>query len=38
VADLLVVNLWTKEVGRYTASQYGIIRTIMELNIRLFKQ
>ncbi len=38
VADLLVLNLWTKEVGRYTASQYGIIRVIMEMNLRLFRQ
>jgi hypothetical protein len=38
MADTLVINLWTHDVGRHTGSQYGLLKVIFEVNLKLFKQ
>lgn len=38
MADLLIVNMWTVDIGRYTASNYGVLKTIFEMNLKLFQQ
>lgn len=38
MADLLMINMWTVDIGRYTASNYGVLKTIFEMNLKLFQQ
>ena len=34
--DLLIINMWTFDIGRYTASNLGILSTIFKLYLKLF--
>jgi len=36
VAELLIINMWEHDIGRYTASNYGILKTVIEVNLQLF--
>lgn len=36
ISNILLVNLWLNDIGRFGASNYDIIRTIFELNMQLF--
>jgi hypothetical protein len=38
MADALVINMWTNDVGRYTASNYGVLKIVFEMNLKLFQQ
>lgn len=38
LAEVLIVNMWEHDIGRYTASNYGILKTILEVNLQLFQQ
>ncbi|CAG9316188.1 SEY1_1 [Blepharisma stoltei] len=38
VSDILMVNMWTSEIGRYKAASIGLLKTIFEANLRLFSQ
>lgn len=38
IADVLMINLWTTDVGRYAASNYGLLKVIFEVNLKLFAQ
>jgi len=35
---VLIINLWTTDIGRYRASNYGLLQVIFEVNLRLFGQ
>lgn len=35
-SDVLMVNMWTSEIGRYKAASVGLLKTIFEVNLRLF--
>ena len=37
LAEILIVNMWYHDIGRYTASNFGILKTIFEVNLQLFK-
>lgn len=37
-AQVLMINIWTQEVGRFTGSNYDILKVIFESNLKLFKQ
>jgi len=37
MAEILVINMWENDIGRYTASNLGILKTIFEVNLQLFK-
>lgn len=36
ISNLLLVNLWLNDIGRFSASNYEILRTVFELNMQLF--
>lgn len=36
ISNILLVNIWLNDIGRFGASNYDIIRTIFELNMQLF--
>lgn len=38
LADLLIINMWTSDIGRYTASNYGVLKIVFEMNLKLFQQ
>jgi len=38
IADVLLINMWTQDVGRYGASNYGLLKIIFEVNLKLFGQ
>ena len=38
LSNVLIINLWTQEIGRFTASNYEIIKIIFEINMRFFNQ
>ena len=38
MADVLVINMWTTDIGRYGASNYGLLKVIFEVNLKLFYQ
>lgn len=38
IADCLLINMWTTDIGRYGASNYGLLRVIFEVNLKLFGQ
>ena len=38
IADVLLINMWTQDIGRYGASNYGLLRVIFEVNLKLFGQ
>ena len=38
IADVLIINLWTTDVGRHTASNLGLLKVIFEVNLKLFAQ
>ena len=35
-SDILMVNMWTSEIGRYKAASVGLLKTIFEVNLKLF--
>ena len=37
-ADCLLINMWTTDIGRYGASNYGLLKVIFEVNLKLFGQ
>lgn len=37
MSNILIINLWTNEIGRFSACNYEIIKVIFELNIKLFR-
>jgi hypothetical protein len=38
LTDVLIINMWEKDVGRHGASNYGLFKTIFEVNLKLFGQ
>lgn len=36
VAEVLIINMWEHDIGRYTASNYGILKTVFEVDLQLF--
>jgi len=38
VSEVLMVNMWTSEIGRYKAASVGLLKTIFEVNLKLFNQ
>jgi GTPase Era involved in 16S rRNA processing len=36
ISNVLIVNLWTHEIGRYKAASVGLLKTIFEVNMKLF--
>ena len=38
MSDVLMINMWTNDIGRYTASNYGILKVVFEQNLKLKQQ
>lgn len=38
VADAVIVNMWYQDLGRYAASNYGLLKTVFAVNLELFQQ
>jgi len=38
LAEVLLVNLWMHDIGRYEAANYGLLRAVFELNLQLFSK
>lgn len=38
LADCLCINLWYHSLGNFTASGYGLLKTVMQVNLELFAQ
>eukprot|EP00915_Cephaloidophora_sp_WS-2016_P007746 GHVH01010666.1.p1 GENE.GHVH01010666.1~~GHVH01010666.1.p1 ORF type:complete len:801 (+),score=133.39 GHVH01010666.1:116-2518(+) len=36
LSDVVVMNMWYTDLGRYTASNYGLLRTVLQVNLELF--
>eukprot|EP01088_Endostelium_zonatum_P001019 TRINITY_DN11299_c0_g1_i1.p1 TRINITY_DN11299_c0_g1~~TRINITY_DN11299_c0_g1_i1.p1 ORF type:complete len:805 (+),score=234.74 TRINITY_DN11299_c0_g1_i1:47-2416(+) len=36
LAEILIINMWTNDVGRYHGANIGLLKTIFELNLQLF--
>ena len=36
IADVLMINMWMNDIGRYGASNYGLLKVIFECNLKLF--
>ncbi|RNF19357.1 uncharacterized protein Tco025E_04168 [Trypanosoma conorhini] len=36
LADTLIINMWTVDVGRFNAANMSLLRTIFEVNLQLF--
>lgn len=37
LSNVLIVNLWIQEIGRFSACNYETLKLIFELNLRFFK-
>ena len=37
LAEVLMINLWEHDIGRYTASNYGVLKTVFEVNLDVFQ-
>lgn len=38
VSEVLLVNMWAKDINRYQASNYSLLKTVFEMNLQLFYQ
>ncbi|CBZ55359.1 hypothetical protein NCLIV_057820 [Neospora caninum Liverpool] len=38
LTDCLCINVWYHSLGNFTASGYGLLKTVMEVNLELFAQ
>lgn len=38
MSNLLIINVWTQDIGRFSASNLEIIKIIFEINLRYFNQ
>jgi len=36
VAEVLIVNMFEQDVGRYNGANYGLLKTVFEVNLQLF--
>eukprot|EP00164_Ancoracysta_twista_P000028 GFYU01000037.1.p1 GENE.GFYU01000037.1~~GFYU01000037.1.p1 ORF type:complete len:861 (+),score=295.01 GFYU01000037.1:145-2727(+) len=37
LSEVVIVNMWANDLGRYNASNYGLLRTVFEVNLQLFE-
>ena len=38
MADVLIINMWSTDVGRHSAANYDLLRDIFEVNLKLFDE
>jgi len=37
LSEVLLINMWTTDVGRHDAANYGLLKIVFELNLQLFQ-
>ena len=38
LADVLIINLWAHDIGRYHGSNYDLLERVLKVNLKLFGQ
>ncbi|XP_004365208.2 hypothetical protein CAOG_00337 [Capsaspora owczarzaki ATCC 30864] len=38
LSEVLMVNMWSNDVGRYQASNYGLLKNVLDLHLQLFQE
>ena len=38
MSDILLINMWYQDIGRFHGSNYGLLKVIFECNLKLFGQ
>ena len=38
LADVLLINLWATDIGRYHGSNYDLLERVLKVNLKLFGQ
>lgn len=38
MSNMLIVNVATNNIGTYQGAQYGIVRMLMEMSLKMFKR
>lgn len=38
VTSVLIINMWMNDIGRFHAANMGLLKTIFEMNLQLFKE
>ncbi|KAL9644517.1 hypothetical protein ABK040_009381 [Willaertia magna] len=38
ISEVLLVNMWMQDIGRYNAANYSLLKTVFELNLQLFQK
>ena len=36
MSDILLINMWYSDIGRFHGSNYGLLKVIFECNLKLF--
>eukprot|EP01125_Pyxidicula_operculata_P021753 TRINITY_DN8612_c0_g1_i1.p1 TRINITY_DN8612_c0_g1~~TRINITY_DN8612_c0_g1_i1.p1 ORF type:complete len:776 (+),score=231.36 TRINITY_DN8612_c0_g1_i1:30-2357(+) len=37
LSEILIINMWAKDIGRYEGANYGLLKTVFELNLQIFQ-
>jgi len=37
VAQVLIINMFEQDVGRYNGANYGLLKTVFDVNLQLFQ-
>lgn len=37
VSEILIINLWVHDIGRFEGANYGLLKIVLELNLQLFQ-
>lgn len=37
LSEVLLINMWTNDVGRFEGANYGLLKIVFEMNLRLFQ-
>ncbi len=37
LAEVLMINMWVHDVGRFEGANYGLLKIVFELNLQLFQ-
>lgn len=38
MSDVFMINMWTQDVGRYTASNIGLLKVVFEMNLKIVEK
>ena len=38
ITSVLIINMWMNDIGRFHAANMGLLKTIFEMNLQLFKE